>query len=154
MKWVTRERPKVDRVACPWLIRRFVDAEARFLFVPKEEVAAVAEREGAIPYDVPGVELGHHGDKCTFEVLLERDRYFHCADFRPFLDCQDRVSAAWRDPARWSAMAIRNVAGVARFSSDRTVAEYAEEIWRVEPVPVAPLLLIVALFDALALVLG
>jgi hypothetical protein len=74
MKWVTRERPKVDRVACPWLIRHFVDAEARFLFVPKDEVAAVAEREGAIPYDIPGVELGHHGAGCSFDAILDRYR--------------------------------------------------------------------------------
>jgi len=70
------------------------------------------------------------------EVLLERDRYFHCADFGAYLACQERVSAAWKDQATWSAMAIRNVAGVARFSSDRAVREYAEEIWRVAPVPV------------------
>ena len=74
MKWVTRERPKVDRVACPWLIRRFVDPEARFLFVPKDQVMAVAEREGAIPYDVPGVELGHHGAQCSFDAILDKYR--------------------------------------------------------------------------------
>jgi hypothetical protein len=61
MKWVTREHVKVDRVACPWLIRRFVDPRAEFLFVPADEVMAVAERESATPYDVKGVELGHHG---------------------------------------------------------------------------------------------
>lgn len=72
MKWVTRARPKVDRVACPWLIRRFVDPDAEFLYVPPEEVTRVAEREGAIPFDVPGAELGHHGDRCSFDAILSR----------------------------------------------------------------------------------
>jgi len=72
MKWVTRERVKVDRVACPWLIRRFIDPEARFLFVPPETVLEVAEREGATPFDVPGVELGHHEGRCSFEAFLTR----------------------------------------------------------------------------------
>ncbi|HZU07308.1 MAG TPA: chromate resistance protein ChrB domain-containing protein [Chloroflexota bacterium] len=72
MKWVTRERPKVDRVACPWLIKRFIDPEAEILFVPADQVLAVAEREGAIPFDVPGVELGHHGTECSFDALLKR----------------------------------------------------------------------------------
>jgi hypothetical protein len=70
MKWVTREDAKVDRVACPWLIRRFIDPGAEFLFVPADQVIAVAEREGAIPYDVPGVELGHVDGRCSFESIL------------------------------------------------------------------------------------
>jgi hypothetical protein len=72
MKWVTRERARVDRIACPWLISRFIDREAAFLFVPADQVKAVAEREGAIPYDVAGVELGHHGDRCSFDAFLDR----------------------------------------------------------------------------------
>jgi hypothetical protein len=72
MKWVTREKARVDRIACPWLISRFVDREAVFLFVPASEVMEVAEREQAIPYDVPGVELGHHGDHCSFDAFLEK----------------------------------------------------------------------------------
>lgn len=72
MKWVTREKARVDRIACPWLISRFVDREAAFLFVPASEVMEVAEREQAIPYDVPGVELGHHGDHCSFDAFLEK----------------------------------------------------------------------------------
>ena len=72
MKWVTRERPMVDRIACPWLIKRFVDPEAAFLYVPPEQVMAVAEREGATPYDVPGVELGHHGSACSFDAIIEK----------------------------------------------------------------------------------
>jgi len=70
MKWVTREDAKVDRVACPWLIRRFVDPKAEFLYVPPDQVMAVAEREGAIPYDVPGAELGHVDGRCSFESIL------------------------------------------------------------------------------------
>jgi hypothetical protein len=72
MKWVTRERVKVDRVACPWLIKRFVDPEAQFIFVPADQVMAVAEREQAIPYDVPGVELGHHAKECSFDAIVRR----------------------------------------------------------------------------------
>jgi hypothetical protein len=72
MKWVTKERVHVDRVACPWLIRRFVDPQAEFLFVPADQVMAVAEREGATPYDVRGVELGHHERGCTFEAFVDK----------------------------------------------------------------------------------
>lgn len=74
MKWVTREGVKVDRVACPWLIRKFVDPKAEFLFVAAERVLEVAERERAIPFDVPGVELGHHGGKCSFEAIVSKYR--------------------------------------------------------------------------------
>lgn len=72
MKWITRERVKVDRVACPWLIRKFVDPEAEFLFVPGEQVLAETNRLGATPYDVLGVELGHHGQECSFEAILRK----------------------------------------------------------------------------------
>src|SRR2546425_5472296 len=72
MKWVTREKARVDRIACPWLIMRFIDKDAIFLFVPSDQVMAVAEHEGAIPYDVPGVELGHHGDRCSFDAFLDK----------------------------------------------------------------------------------
>ena len=72
MKWITRERPKIDRIACPWLIARFIDAEPEFLYVPAGEVMAQAERGGAIPYDVPGVELSHVGELCSFDAFLTR----------------------------------------------------------------------------------
>src|SRR5262245_23305628 len=72
MKWVTRERARVDRIACPWLISRFIDREPTFLFVPTSQVMAVAEREGAIPYDVPNVELGHRGERCSFDAFLDK----------------------------------------------------------------------------------
>lgn len=71
MKWVTRERPKTDRIACPWLIRNFIDAEAEFLYVPAAEVLAVGEREGAISYDAPGAKYTHRNGLCSFEVLVE-----------------------------------------------------------------------------------
>jgi hypothetical protein len=71
MKWVTRSHVHVDRVACPWLISRFVDAEAEFLFVPKSQIQQVVEETGAIPFDSPGVELGHHDGKCSFETIVE-----------------------------------------------------------------------------------
>src|SRR5438876_19470 len=77
MKWITRERPKVDRIACPWLIKRFVDPEAEFLYVPADQVKAVAAREGATPYDVPDVELGHHGAECSFDAIVKK---YHLAD--------------------------------------------------------------------------
>ncbi len=72
MLWITRSHVHVDRVACPWLIRRFVDSEARFLFVPKSRVAAVAEETGGVPFDAPDVELGHHGGQCSFEAILAK----------------------------------------------------------------------------------
>jgi hypothetical protein len=72
MKWVTRRKARVDRIACPWLIQRFIDPQAEFLFVPDAEVMETARREGAIPYDVPGVELGHHGPRCSFDAFLDK----------------------------------------------------------------------------------
>ena len=74
MKWITRERVKVDRVACPWLIKKFIDPEAEFIFVPSEKVLEVAGQKGAIPFDVSGVELGHHEGKCSFEAIVSKYR--------------------------------------------------------------------------------
>lgn len=71
MKWVTRERPKTDRIACPWLIRKFIDRDAEIVYVPKEDVLAVAEREGGHSFDAPGATYDHRGNKCTFEVLID-----------------------------------------------------------------------------------
>ncbi|MFL9889351.1 chromate resistance protein [Paraburkholderia sp. RL17-383-BIF-A] len=70
MKWVTRERPKIDRIACPWLIARFIDESPEFLFVSTDQVPVVAEREGAIPFDIPGVKLSHVGEHCSFDTFL------------------------------------------------------------------------------------
>jgi hypothetical protein len=73
-KWITRERVKVDRVACPWLIRKFVDKDAEFVFVPADKVMDEATRLDAIPYDVKDVELGHHGKECSFEAIVKKYR--------------------------------------------------------------------------------
>ena len=72
MKWITREKVKVDRVACPWLIKKFVDKQAEFVFVPANNVVDEAQRLGAIPFDVVGVELGHHGKECSFEAIVKK----------------------------------------------------------------------------------
>jgi hypothetical protein len=71
MKWVTRARPKTDRIACPWLIRRFIDPDAEILYVPKQDVLAVAEAEGAASFDAPGARYDHRDGRCTFEVLID-----------------------------------------------------------------------------------
>jgi hypothetical protein len=97
MKWVTRSHVHVDRVACPWLITRFIDSAAEFLFVPKSEVERVAKESGAIPFDAPGVELGHHEGRCSFEAiiakygltepgLLRLAKIVHAADVRADID--------------------------------------------------------------------
>jgi hypothetical protein len=72
MKWVTRERARVDRIACPWLVRRFIDPDAEFLWVPADEVQATADRVDGTPYDIPGAEYGHHGDECSFDAFIHR----------------------------------------------------------------------------------
>ena len=72
MKWITRSYAKVERIACPWLIKKFVDSEAEFIFVAPSKVLEMAEKLNAIPFDVPGAELGHKGDKCTFDAIIEK----------------------------------------------------------------------------------
>ena len=72
MKWVTRQYVHVDRTACPWLIRRFVDPKAEFIFAPVERIEDIVKKEKAIPYDVPSMELGHHGDKCSFDAIIKK----------------------------------------------------------------------------------
>ena len=74
MKWITRERPKIDRIACPWLIRNFVDKEAEFLYVSKDKVFEKAKELDAIPYDIPGAEYSHYGEGCTFDYILKRHK--------------------------------------------------------------------------------
>ena len=74
MKWITRERPKIDRIACPWLIQRFIDPQAEFLYVPASQVLAQAAATGATPYDIPGVEMSHVGDRCSFDAFLAKYR--------------------------------------------------------------------------------
>lgn len=80
MKWITRERPKIDRIACPWLITRFIENDAEFLYVPADDVFRIAEQTGAIPYDIPGAELSHVGELCSFdafftEIQLDRSSF-------------------------------------------------------------------------------
>ena len=81
MKWITRERPKIDRIACPWLIKRFIDQEADFIYVPYDEVKRKAEELNAIPFDIPDVEFTHYGDQCTFDYIVKKykidDRAIH-----------------------------------------------------------------------------
>ena len=72
MKWITRERPKIDRIACPWLIKRFVDPEAEFFFVEKENVFSDAQRLGATPYDIAGAEYSHYGEECSFDYFIRK----------------------------------------------------------------------------------
>jgi hypothetical protein len=97
MKWITRSHVHVDRVACPWLILRFIDSEAEFLFVPSSQIKKVAAETGAIPFDAPDVELTHHEGRCSFEsimlkyelkdpALLRLAKIIHCADVAPDID--------------------------------------------------------------------
>ena len=72
MKWITRERPKIDRIACPWLIQKFVDPQAEFIYVPRNSVFSEARRLNAIPYDIPGAEYTHEGDRCTFDYIVSK----------------------------------------------------------------------------------
>jgi hypothetical protein len=72
MKWITRERPKIDRIACPWLIKRFVDPDAEFIYVPTDKVFTEAKKQGAIPYNIPGAEYSHYGERCTFDYIVEK----------------------------------------------------------------------------------
>ena len=74
MKWITRERPKIDRIACPWLIKRFIDKDAEFIYVPKEQVFEKAEELNAIPFDIPGAEYSHYEDECTFDYIIKKHR--------------------------------------------------------------------------------
>jgi hypothetical protein len=74
MKWVTRERPKIDRIACPWLIKRFIEPDAEFLYVPAADVLRVAAEQHATPYDIPGVEMSHVGEHCSFDAFLAKYR--------------------------------------------------------------------------------
>ena len=74
MKWITRQRPKIDRIACPWLIKNFIDKEAEFIYVPPEQVFDKARELDAIPYDIPGAEYSHYGEECTFDFLVRKHK--------------------------------------------------------------------------------
>jgi hypothetical protein len=129
MKWVTRSHVHVDRVACPWLIKRFVDSEAEILFVPKSEIDEVAQREGAIPFDAPGVELGHENDLCTFDVIIKK---YNLTD-KALLKMAKIVNAADtdkldQDPIAAGLEAIA-VGYSVRFPDDRENLEYQFEVY-------------------------
>ena len=101
MKWITRERVKVDRVACPWLIKKFVDPQAEFLFAPVDQVTAVAAREDAIPYDVKDVELGHHGKECSFDAFIKKyglDRDPAMTLLAKIVNGADTDNSLWHQP--------------------------------------------------------
>lgn len=130
MKWVTRSHVHVDRVACPWLIKRFVDNEAEFLFVPSSQVKKVTSDTGAIPFDAPEVELGHHEGRCSFEsIMLKYElkdpalarlaKIVHSADVAPDID---------KDPIARGLEAIA-VGYSLRYSSDETNLEYQFEVY-------------------------
>ena len=124
MKWVTKEHVKVDRVACPWLIKKFVDPAAEFLFVPKERVMDVARQEGAIPYDVPGVELGHREGECSFEAIvrayaLEKDPGI--ALLAKIVNGADTDNTLWTRPEAAGLRAIAEGFGRLGFKDDHAI---------------------------------
>ncbi len=130
MKWITRSHVHVDRVACPWLILRFVDNEAEFLFVPASQITKVAAATGAIPFDAPGVELGHHENRCSFEsiilkyelkdpALLRLAKIVHAADITPDID---------KDPIARGLEAIAVGFGL-RFPDDEENLEYQFDVY-------------------------
>ena len=109
MKWITRARVKVDRVACPWLIKKFVDPQAEFLFVPAEQVMEVASREGAVPFDVQGVEFGHHGKECSFDALVKKhqlDRDPAIVLLAKIVNGADTDNTLWHQPEAAGLSAI------------------------------------------------
>src|SRR5512144_819691 len=110
MKWITRRHVKVDRVACPWLIRRFVDPDAQFLFVPSDEVAAVAASENAIPYDVAGAALGHHGRECSFDAIVKA---YNLGNDPALVLLARIVNGADTDNARWNQPECAGLCAVA-----------------------------------------
>ena len=116
MKWVTRANVKVDRVACPWLIRTFIDRDAEFLFVPVGEVESVARKTGAILYDVAGVELGHHGEECSFDAIVKKYNVKDAAISRLALIVPGRSHTAVTRPRgdRGRIQAARRRAGLRR----------------------------------------
>jgi hypothetical protein len=109
MKWITREKVRVDRVACPWLIKKFVDPDAEFLFVPTNKVFEIAEKEKAIPYDVKGVELGHHGKECSFEAILKKHNLTNDKALTllgKIVNGADTDNTLWNQPEGWGLEAI------------------------------------------------
>ena len=109
MKWITREHVKVDRVACPWLIKKFIDPNAEFHFVAADQVMLEAQRLGATPFDVPGVELGHHGKECSFEAILKTHRLAEDPALRllaKIVNGADTDNSLWHQPESAGLKAI------------------------------------------------
>jgi hypothetical protein len=109
MKWITRERVKVDRVACPWLIKKFVDSEAEFFFVAADRVMVAAEQLGATPYDVPGVNLGHHGKECSFDAIVhlyKLDENLALVLLSRIVNGADTDNSLWQQPESSGLKAI------------------------------------------------
>ena len=124
MKWVTREKVKVDRVACPWLIRKFIDPQAEFLFVPADRVMDVAEREHAIPYDIRDVELGHHGKECSFDAFVrkyELDREPAMVLLARIVNGADTDNSLWHQPESVGLHAIAEGFGHLGFRDDHEI---------------------------------
>ena len=144
MKWITRERVKVDRVACPWLIRKFIDPDAEFLFVPADQVMAVAERENAVPYDVKDVELGHHGKECSFDAVVKK--YGKRPDLLAFV-------------AGVTAAAIGAITGAVIVLAERSIVDLLTAlmalvtiglIWKVKKLPEPVLVAVAAIIGLVA----
>lgn len=125
MKWITRQHVKVDRVACPWLIRKFVDQEAEFLFVPADQVASEAERLGAVPYDVKDVELGHHGQECSFDAICHKyglwERDPALVLLAKIVNGADTDNALWQQPESAGLEAIAEGFRHLEFPDDLTL---------------------------------
>lgn len=124
MQWITRERVKVDRVACPWLIRHFVDQDTEFLFVPADQVLREAERLGAIPYDVQGVELGHHGKACSFEAILDKYQLTNNAALvllGKIVNGADTDNTLWNQPEGAGLKAIAEGFRYLGYADDRAI---------------------------------
>jgi hypothetical protein len=124
MKWVTRERVKVDRVACPWLIKKFIDPKAEFLFVPEDQVMEVARREGATPFDVKGVEFGHHDKECSFDAFVKKyglDRDSAVVLLAKIVNGADTDNTLWNQPEAAGLNAVAEGFRHLGFKDDREV---------------------------------
>ncbi|QHT69048.1 chromate resistance protein [Rhodocytophaga rosea] len=129
MKWITRERPKIDRIACPWLIQRFIDPRAEFIFVPNEQVKSKAHELNAIPFDIPGVELSHEGDYCSFDALLKKYQVKDEALDKLAIIVRaadtDRFDTAAQSAGLWAISAGLSY----NYKDDFTVLQYGFEIY-------------------------
>lgn len=126
MKWITREHVKVDRVACPWLIKKFVDAAAEFYFVPAEQVMSEAQRLDAIPFDVPAVELGHHGKECSFESILKKYNLAENAALAllgRIVNGADTDNSLWQQPESAGLKAVAEGFRRLNFKNDHEINE-------------------------------